>query len=312
MAVRLFIGLFLLVSSIASAQTAAIIYFPFNSSSLTSQAKADLNRLIKSKKLDGVGLFGHTDQVGSEGYNEWLSLQRARAVRDYLDGKGVGEDRIVVVLGFGAKRLVSPDQDEMSRQLNRRVVIMNNYTPTALDKEIASAQALLTSEPGKEVDEPTVEPRPEATPVREKPVVKLQKNEKLVEDIKDKATKAGEHIVLKNINFHPGRNVFLESAFPALQDLLDAMQKIPTLKVEIQGHVCCTEDETDALDIATNIHNLSMTRAQAVFDYLVKQGIDKSRISYKGLARQYPFVKVETTEADRIANRRVEIKIVSK
>ncbi|WP_207492880.1 OmpA family protein [Aridibaculum aurantiacum] len=332
MQVRILLVVMMLTATIAKAQTTGIVYFNFNSTSLTGEARAELNKLVAGNKLQSLGIFGHTDQVGTDEYNEWLSLQRARAVRDYLESRGVNAGRISVVMGCGARRLISDGKDDLSMQLNRRVVLMNNYKPTDIDKEIAARQATITERPNMNATSSTAEaavPAPTANkaqptipqqpiakgtePVkREEPVVKQQRSERLVEDIQDKATKAGEHIVLKNINFHPGRNVFLENAYPALQDLAEAMQKIPTLEIEIQGHVCCTEDETDALDIVTGIHNLSTSRAKAVYDYLLQKGIAQSRVSFKGLARQYPLVKVEQNEDDRIMNRRVEIKILRK
>ncbi len=316
------------VANFALTQTTGIVYFNFKSVQLRQEAKVELNRIASGKNITALGIFGHTDQVGTETYNEWLSLQRARVVRDYLLSRGFSPANISVVLGFGTSRLISNNVDELSRQQNRRVVLMNAYKPTRIDLDIAAQQALLTkpveakdvaanNQPKKEIENPNtplpVQPAKAEPPVkREQPVVRQQKNEKLVEDIQDKSVRAGEHIVLRNINFHPGKNLFLENAYPALQDLLEAMQKIKTLQVEIQGHVCCTEDEGDALDVLTGVLNLSVTRAKAVHDYLVQKGIEQSRISFKGLAHQYPLVAIESTEEDRIANRRVEIKIIKK
>ena len=321
-----FLLILIFVAQSAFAQTTAIVYFDFNSAVLKREARNTLDKIAASKVLNSVGLFGHTDQVGTDEQNEWLSLERARVVRDYLLKKNFPANKFSVVLGFGATRIIADGPDEMSRQLNRRVVIMNAYKPTRLDADIAAQQATITTKPTETIAQKPIVEKPlpakinipiatskaEPSVKKEEPVVKQQKNEKLVEDIRDKSTLAGEHIILKNINFHPGKSYFLEVAIPSLQGLVEAMQSIKTLKIEIQGHVCCTDDNTDALDVATGIHNLSVTRAKAVYDYLVQKGIEESRISFKGLAHQYPLVKVEATEQDRIANRRVEIKILSK
>ncbi|HEX8332278.1 MAG TPA: OmpA family protein, partial [Segetibacter sp.] len=144
------------------------------------------------------------------------------------------------------------------------------------------------------------------------PVVKQQKHEKLIEDIKDKSTKEGEHIVLRHINFYGGRHAFLPQAYPALDDLLETMQKVPTLQIEIQGHICCQEGEGDQTDFDSGEPVLSVTRAKAVYDFLIENGIDKKRMTYKGLAHKFPIIKVETNEEEATINRRVEIKIVRK
>jgi outer membrane protein OmpA-like peptidoglycan-associated protein len=411
------------------------VYFDFNSFMLTNDTRNSLNKFISSGKITSVGFFGHTDQMGSAEFNEWLSVQRALAVRDYFISKGIKEANIVAVRGFGAERLITDQPDSASRQLNRRVTITNDYKPTSTDIAITSRQtklyytispskkpvtdssamvlieetkqpqpstqtnttpavkentASITNTPVKQV-EASVESKPIAkakrapestTKVDEKkpanskqeksttdtkealasntpdatkeavkqpepsgetkesfadrlskavskptaktattkssgtntaaPVVKQQKHEKLIEDIKDKTTKEGEHIVLRHINFYGGRHAFLPQAYPALDDLLETMQKIPTLQIEIQGHICCQEGEGDQTDFDTGESNLSVTRAKAVYDFLIENGIDAKRMKYVGLAHKFPIIKVEATEEDATTNRRVEIKIIKK
>jgi outer membrane protein OmpA-like peptidoglycan-associated protein len=311
----------LFITSAICAQT-TIVHFDFNTADLTRDARRTLDKLVASKKLSGIGVFGHTDQMGNDDYNEWLSLQRARSVRDYLLSKGLTEDKVAVVLGYGAQRPVSLQMDSTSRQLNRRVVIMNNYKWSEYDKSLAARQATLQSDPtlaagNKQAasNTATTDQKAASEPVvvkKDAPIVKQQKSEKLIEDIKDNSTKAGENIVLKNINFHVGSHEFLEAAYAPLQDLLETMQKIPTLEIEIQGHVCCQDGDTDALDNATGEMALSVNRAKGVYEYLIKKGIDKKRLSFQGLAHKYPLIAVEKTKEDEIANRRVEIKIIKK
>lgn len=321
MSSRLLIILSLFISSIAGAQTTTV-YFEFNGSRLSNESRRALDEFVSGRNVRSLGIFGHTDQMGSEEYNEWLSVQRAKSVRDYLLSKGVGRNRISLVRGFGATRLITDQTDSASLQLNRRVVITSGYKPSAADSAVAARQANLKFVPKDSLTakQPVVTNAPAQNTVkaqppvvkREVPIVKQQKSDNIVEDIKDKNTKAGENIVLKNINFHPGSHFLLESALPAMQSLLAAMQQIPTLEIEIQGHVCCQEGDLDAIDNATGELALSVNRAKAVYDYLVEKGINKNRLSYKGLAHQYPLIQNEVTEEDRIANRRVEIKIIKK
>jgi len=67
---------------------------------------------------------GHTDAVGSQGYNLKLSEDRAQAVRDYLIGAALPSDRVVAVLGFGKLRPVATNDTPEGRQTNRRVEIV--------------------------------------------------------------------------------------------------------------------------------------------------------------------------------------------
>jgi outer membrane protein OmpA-like peptidoglycan-associated protein len=135
----------------------------------------------------------------------------------------------------------------------------------------------------------------------------------LKEKIADSAVTSGTNIVLKNINFVGGRHQFLPESNPMLEELLEAMKIYPKLIIRIEGHICCQAGPGDGLDLETSITNLSEARAKAVMDYLVANGIEASRISYKGFGHSvplYPFP--ERTEEEQKLNRRVEIKIISK
>ena len=66
---------------------------------------------------------GHTDQRGSDKYNDKLSLERANTVRDKLLEKGIAPDRVIAV-GWGKQRPVIADpQNEEEFYQNRRVVV---------------------------------------------------------------------------------------------------------------------------------------------------------------------------------------------
>jgi outer membrane protein OmpA-like peptidoglycan-associated protein len=67
----------------------------------------------------------------------------------------------------------------------------------------------------------------------------------------------------------------------------------------------------DGLDWDTGEEKLSVNRARVVYDYLIKSGIDSTRLSYAGFGSGRKLVK-EVTERDRMLNRRVEMKIIKK
>lgn len=135
----------------------------------------------------------------------------------------------------------------------------------------------------------------------------------LKEKIADTATIVGTNIVLRNINFVGGMHEFLPSSTQSLQELLDAMNAYPGLEIRVEGHICCEPGTEDGTDLGTGLRNLSVARAKAVQDYLIQNGIDPARISYKGFGHSTPLYPYpERSEEERIANRRVEIKILKK
>ncbi len=68
-------------------------------------------------------IIGHTDNVGSDQYNQTLSEHRAQAVNDYLRNKGVLVQRLEFV-GRGEKAPRASNASEEGRRLNRRVEIV--------------------------------------------------------------------------------------------------------------------------------------------------------------------------------------------
>ena len=135
----------------------------------------------------------------------------------------------------------------------------------------------------------------------------------LKQQLGDSTLKTGTNITLRNIQFEGGTRHFLKTSYPALEELLEAMKTHPKLVIRVEGHICCQPDNGDGPDLETGINNLSEMRAKAVMDYLVENGIEPKRISYKGMGHSMPvYLFPEKTEEEMIANRRVEIKIISK
>ena len=89
------------------------------------------------------------------------------------------------------------------------------------------------------------------------------------------------------------------------------MQDNPDLKIEIQGHICCSPGPEDGYDPDTDDFRLSRNRAKEVYNYLVKNGIAPERMKYRGFGHSRPKVKETSPETLQI-NRRVEIMILEK
>jgi outer membrane protein OmpA-like peptidoglycan-associated protein len=299
---RILLAVLIFTAKAGIAQDSSSVYFDFDKHELTLTAKQILDKIVSKPNLYSITIYGHTDQFGSNQYNDVLSEKRAVTVKDYITAKGVDPTKIKMVKGFGETMPVINKLDEISRQANRRVVIIASYEVFAKDS------AVIEQTPKKEISEtPKNPPTPVATTPVHKPV-----NENLIKEVTDTATREGDNIILKNINFYGGRHVFLPQSYPSLMELLYVMQTVPTLEIEIQGHICCIEGESDGQDIDTGDPFLSYNRARAVYEYLVEKGIDRKRMRYKGYGHKFPIIPYESNEAERTTNRRVEIKILKK
>ena len=98
------------------------VYFDYNSSALTSAAKATLNENATwMKATDAVTLQveGHCDERGGVQYNLALGQKRADRVKDYLVSLGVAGDRVTTV-SYGKDRPVAYGHDEEAWSKNRR------------------------------------------------------------------------------------------------------------------------------------------------------------------------------------------------
>ena len=109
-------------------------------------------------------------------------------------------------------------------------------------------------------------------------------------------------LVLKNIFFDTGKYDLLPASFPELQKLVNYLKENPDKKIEISGHT----DNTGNFDFNMT---LSEQRAKAAVNYLIKKGIDKDNLKYKGYGSTKP-VDTNKTPQGRQNNRRVEVKII--
>ena len=104
---------------------ASEVLFDFNKSVIKPagvQALAPVVQALRDQPTLRAELVGHTDSVGSDEYNQRLSLRRAEAVRNHLVSQGINPARITVD-GRGESQPEVPNDTEANRAKNRRVEI---------------------------------------------------------------------------------------------------------------------------------------------------------------------------------------------
>jgi outer membrane protein OmpA-like peptidoglycan-associated protein len=118
------------------------------------------------------------------------------------------------------------------------------------------------------------------------------------------AIEIGKSVVLKNIFFETDKYDLKPESKVELKKLLEFLTTNPTVKILIAGH-------TD--NVGNPAHNLELSdnRAKSVYDFLVENKVDASRIKFKGYGETHPLVKNDSPE-NKAMNRRTEFVITEK
>jgi outer membrane protein OmpA-like peptidoglycan-associated protein len=266
----LFLVFLLMNMTHAQTDNTHVVYFE---TGLFNVPEIEKNRLVlfiqslKDIEIDRIAIYGFCDDRGTDSYNLTLSQNRADAIKKIFSGFGVDDNLISNVDGKGEVllRVVSSDNINIIRGLNRKVEINVVYK--------------------KDLKEP----------------IKKEKKPPFLKE----GLKVGDKITLDNILFKTGYSYVVKESLPVLEKIAEALRERDDIHFTIQGHVCCTRNERDAVDKGTGKRNLSLARAKYIYDYMINKGIKRTRMRYVGLKNKYPLGK--ETKYDR----RVEIKITS-
>ena len=115
--------------------------------------------------------------------------------------------------------------------------------------------------------------------------------------------KVGQVVRINNLYFQADSTDITPKSKPVLDEIYLFLQENSGIVVEIGGH-------TNNIPSDEYCDRLSTERAKHVAEYLIKRGIDKNRISYKGYGKHKPIAS-NSTSAGRKKNQRVEMKILS-
>ena len=101
------------------------VNFEFDNYNLLPESEEILETLLtylENNSEINIRIEGHTDDAGSEQYNDVLSINRAKSVYNWLIRKGISSNRLSII-GFGKSRPIFNEKDEEHRALNRRVEV---------------------------------------------------------------------------------------------------------------------------------------------------------------------------------------------
>ena len=279
--------------SFVAAQEQFSVYFDSNQFELTPIELQNLNQWIANNaSIKVVGIHGFCDEDGSSGFNDTLAKKRISFVYNQI------KDQLKIREDFKTRSFGELHQLSKIKAENRKVTLF--YLQA---KDLARENELLGI--------------PEAAPLVSK--LEIVYPEKLAFQNPDgtsteyqldrtfmkkiSTATVGEKLKIENLNFKINTYIVNPESKGKMYELLLVLQKNPLLKVEIQGHLCCMP--IDRLDLSTQ-------RAKAINNFLVANGIDESRLTFKGFGSTHPIYPLpEKDEAQRTANRRVEIMIVA-
>ena len=218
-------------------------------------------------------IYSYADSTGNIQNNLDLSVRRAKVVEQLLKDNGISFMDETDVKGLG--EITSGTKDR-----NRKVTIY--YTTGRI-----ITQAV------KDVKKPTTTKASEAITFTPRTILTTE----II------TSKKGDKLLLKNLNFYGGTATVTTESKPLLEELAQILKDNLSLKIDIQGHICCQRREDAELT--------SLRRAKAVYYYLIKKGISKTRLSAQGMAGKHPIYSIpEKNEDEQRANRRVEIEII--
>ncbi|MQP52502.1 MULTISPECIES: OmpA family protein [unclassified Flavobacterium] len=259
------------------AQEQAMFYFDNNKFELNNTETAKLQKWILENKTSKIlSITGSTDEVGSSGYNDTLSLKRVSYIFNQIQGK-VNIRADFKSISLGEKGATSIDKAE-----NRKVIIQY-----LIERDLAKENKILG--------------------IKEEILLETIDTTKVVSiENQFKNAKVGDKIIINTINFFITTDQIIPDSKFALEQLLDLLRNYYVLKIEIQGHICCNPLPKDKKSL-----RLSEKRAKKIHDFLVENGIDKNRLKYKGFGSSKPiYIIPESNNEQERLNRRVEILIL--
>lgn len=259
-------------SQVETAQKA--VFYESNVHELTKEQEIEIIDFLDLPKIKKIELYGFADTVGNVSANQKISEQRVNGVKDLILS---WYDNVLIITKANGEKLHKGKQ--LANQ--RRVEIVVTYEPVPPVEKTEKKDTVI----------PNTDTVKVATVLPD-----LSKREVFFETFAN-----SDRIVIENLLFEPGTTDFLQDKTSnELFYLADLMKENPSMKIHIEGHVCCVNDK-----------KLSKNRAKKVYSFLKFHGVKGNRMTFAGYSNSKPRVE-ELTADDQRLNRRVEIVITQR
>lgn len=284
---------FLFSCIFANSQSQFSVFFDSNKFNLAKKELANLqNFIVKNPTIKIIGASGFCDEDGSTFANDTLAKRRINTVFNIIKMKLKFRDDFKT-RSFGELHNLSKIKAK-----NRKVTLFYiEPKDFAREDDIlgikkAEIKAIIKSE--------IIFPEKLTFRNIDGTISEMPLDQAFMKEVNE--AKKGEILNIRNLNFIINTFIVVAPSRPRMYELLTVMQLNPTLKIQIQGHLCCNiADKKD----------LSGQRAKAIYNFLVANEISKSRMSHIGFGGTKTLFPIpENSETERAANRRVEILIL--
>lgn len=246
------------------------VFFDTDVYAISNKEQQKLLRFIADldiQKVYSIDIYGFCDDRASFEYNIVLSNNRANSVRNMLVNQNVPQQKLITILGKGEVPLSTNIESEIPkvRQSNRRVEIIVN----GIGENANKGNVPLKNSYNKLL------------------IIRGYPNDN--SDLLKGELNVGDKIRFEDLYFEIGYPFLVPKSKKELEKIAKILVKRKNIFFTIEGHVCCTKDDSDAINRTTKKRNLSVARAEYIYNYLIRKGVEKYRMKYKGMQRKFPL-----------------------
>ena len=273
--------IFLLFTSISVSQKklpdSLQLYFENSKFSITDIHKEQLNYFFKDIKLDEVlqiKIKGYTDFVGNHVFNNKLSKKRAQETYNFI------------ISNYKFTAIAQQGLGEIDEKLDESNFEKGNSKHRKVD-------IILSYEKPKDI------------------FVSLTRKQRYLKKLPNLSV--GEKIRIENIRFAISTANISKESIEDIDGIVKILKAYPKIKISIEGHVCCG-DEEEYISKIPHPENLSLSteRAKKIYNMFINKGINANRLSYKGYGFTRPLEYPENSIAIKKENRRIELKVIKR